>query len=663
MYRKQITQQGLFMQRHVPLRIAVLLTMSAWLLVTWVAQTQVTAVQSTVEPLAVPQRVPRQQECTTGPDLQIQSVTIDPDPPAAGQPYNVHVEIINTGTVVTATVDSWTGLYFDNPPPPTGSPSFAVEVPASTGGLDPMGVVVSHLTVPGEYATAGSRYIWIALDVRGDTVDESSCLPPDGEDNNLSDYIRVFIPGDATPTPVLPTPTPFPPPEIYFFNPGNVTILRGESVTLHWQAHGDSVSVTLDGAPVPLEDAREAFPTENHVYTLRAQNPGGSVERTCFITVVDPTATPQPTATPCALATIHEFNATKTTIIRGEETTLYWDLSGATEAFLNGSGVSGVAQKTVKLEQTTVFELLAHNACGDVKKTLKITVRYATPTPTRTPTRTPTPTYTPRPTSTPTRRVLPTPTLTPTTVPTSDGTPAVTATPTLDLATPPTLGPQTPTITPGVTSTSTSSAFDSPVEPETVVPTNTATEEVVATETPTLLPTSTSVPTQPPEPVSTKRLATVTPTQIPPVGQQVTPTPRPTSAPATITPTPEAGAGTTMRMYLCPLGILIAFSVIVLALSIVLPRIRERREEREALLMTSVNTMFGQEGQLPSRFAAMDSLFSAPSADEFDAPSEIDEQTPDQAPDLEDNGSESEPEDQEAEPERPPSPDATPEIA
>jgi hypothetical protein len=195
--------------------------------------------------------------------------------------------------------------------------------------------------------------------------------------------------------------------------------------------------------------------------------------------------------------------------------------------------------------------------------------------------------------------------------------------------------------------------FDSPVEPETAVPSATATEEVAGTETPTPLPTSTSLPTHTPEPVATKQLATVTPSQVPPVGQQATPTRQPTSAPATITPTPSSGVGSTMRMYLCPLGILIAFSGIVLALSIIVPRIRERREEREALLMASVNTMFSQEGQLPSRFAAMDSLFSAPSADE---------PVPEQEPVPEDNGSERELEDHKEEVERAPSPDVTAET-
>jgi hypothetical protein len=576
------------MQKQSGLRVATAIALGVWLLMAWATQFQVSASQTVPMLPAISQAKPLQQTCT-GVDLQIGSVTFDPNPPTEGQSYNVHVEIINTGTESVAE-DSWTGVYLGGEPPPAGTPIFEREVPANTAGLTITGTVISNLTIPSEYATAGYHYIWVEVNVDGHPIMAAECAG--GNANNVSNPpYQIFIPADATPTTEPPTPTPFPLPQVYFFNPGDVTVVRGNPVTLAWQVYGDSVGVTLDGAPVPMEDSREIFPTDNHVYTLRAENPGGIVERTCRITVVGPTATPTPTATPCTLPVIYEFNATRTSIVRGEKTTLYWDLSGATSAYLDGSGVAGVAEKTVTLYQTTVFVLRAVNGCGEVQDTLQVTVRYATPTPTRTPTRTPTPTYTPRPpTATPTRNVLPT--WTPTTAT------ATTLTATQDLATPPTVGPQVPTITPGVISTE--SAFDSPLETPTPVPQVVPTNTITPTATTSLEVAATN--TVQPEP--TGRLATVTPTPAwntdaptstpPPVAQNITPTAEQPAEMATPAPSPTLATGIagTMRMYLCPLGILIIFALSVLVLSVVLPRIRERREAQEALPLQPTDTVF-----------------------------------------------------------------------
>jgi hypothetical protein len=77
------------------------------------------------------------------------------------------------------------------------------------------------------------------------------------------------------------------------------------------------------------------------------------------------------------------------------------------------------------------------------------------------------------------------------------------------------------------------------------------------------------------------RLVTVTPTAfVAQATSEPTSTPLPTRVVKAATPTPVSGAGAgTLRMYLCPLSILIVFSIGVLALSIVLPRIRERQDQ------------------------------------------------------------------------------------
>lgn len=509
----------------------------------------------------------------TGTDLQIAAVTIEPDPPLTDEPYNVHVQIVNGGTVTATQSGATSWAVVSLGAPPGGGPTYQTEVPVDLDELTPGGTATAHLTIPGEQAPGGYHYMWVRID-SNNNVDENCS---DGENNNLLGPITIAIPIELPPTPTL---TPFPAPQIYFFQPGDVTVLRGSELTLRWQVYGDAVSVTLDGVPVPLEDTRTLVATESHVYTLRAQNPGGTVERVCRITVTDPTPTP------CTLAVIHQFGATRTTISRGEETTLYWDLSGATEAYLNDQGVQGVSQRTVRLEQTTVFRLVAHNTCGDVERSLTIQVVFSTPTLTFTPTRTPVPTFTPTPTGTPTgtptRYVLPT--LTPTYSP-----PAGAGTATPNVTVPPTLGPQSPTITPGVLGTP--DPLSSPLDP----PTGTVVVEtqMVATETPTLASTPTSTPTAIPE------LATVTPT--PPwmaatkthaalVGVTATAQAEDTATPLlTPTPTPtvvvpaSAGGGTMLRLYLCPLGVLILFAVGVLVLSFVVPRIRERQQAELAL--------------------------------------------------------------------------------
>ena len=247
-------------------------------------------------------------------------------------------------------------------------------------------------------------------------------------------------------------------------------------------------------------------------------------------------------------------------------TTLYWDLSGATSAFLDGVGVAGVAEKTVTLYQTTIFTLLARNNCGDTEKTLQITVRYATPTPTRTPTRTPTPTKTPTrtrtPTNTPTRNILPTLTSTPSTTP-------------------------TPTLGATATLTATLPALHSPL----------ASPTVPITPTATLTPTWTPVPTQTPTAVPTKHLVTVTPTQFAAL-PAIKSTSTPTNVDSVFTPTPSPKSGGTIRGYLCPLSILIVFSIGVLALSIALPRMRERQDQAA---LNAVDALFAPTD--PSRKA------------------------------------------------------------
>jgi hypothetical protein len=548
------------MMRRTPFYLAVGALLGAWLLIAWTTQTPVDARSAAI----VPRMAPLQQSCPNSADLTISTMRVEPAVPVTGVPFNVVIGITNDGGQTSA-VDTWTYVFVDRPPQEGSTPD--VQGPSATSNLAPGEVITTYLTIPGSFATDGYHSISVRIDGLN-AVDESSGGGCGGEQNNTYTLSGILISGSPTATPVPPTPTPFPAPIIYFLEPADTTIVVGQSVTLKWQVYGDAVSVTLDGVPVPLEDQRVITPDlGERVYTLRAENPGGIVIETSRVRVLEPTATPSPTPTACPLAVIHQFNATRTTILRGEETTLYWDLSGATAAYLDGKGVVGVGQKTVSLDQTTIFTLVATNDCGDTQKTLKITVRFATPTATRTPTRTPYPTSTRRPTSTarpatstPTRRVLPTPTKTVTASPTS------------------------------------LSALESPLG----TPAPTAT---LLPPTPENTPTQAPSPTPDVTPTRQLSMATATPTAQQ-VVQQATATPVSESdavaATPTSTPVPSAAGVTglgSLRMYLCPLGILILFSVSVLILSVILPRIRERDQNAP---VETADAIFGASELLPS---------------------------------------------------------------
>ncbi len=538
-------------KNRTPFRVVLAILSSIVLFATWLSQLPVEARQVVYVPQSMPVEKPLQQTCLT---LRIQQLSVDPDPPGQDQPFNIRVLIENISST-TVTTNTWAYLYVDKAPN-LGTPP-DVQAFSATNNLEPGNTIETIFTVPASFATPGYHSIAVI-------VDALQQIDPGCENTSAFQiYVDPVVVPTATSTNTA-TATPFPKPQIYFFTASPTTVVLGQATTLHWQVYGEAVTVYLDGQPVSLEQTVDTYPDQTHVYTLRAENPGGFVEKTVSITVLTPTSTATPTATACPLAVIHDFGATRTTINRGESTTLYWDLSGATEAYLNGSGVAGVAQQTVTLQQTTVFVLVAHNACGDTQKSLTITVRFATPTNTHTPTPTRTPTWTPTstsyPTSTPTRNVL-------------------TATPTNP--------PQQNTITPYPT-VAQSSPLDqpspTPVEDPTETPTWTPTPVPTSTftpmpeETPTMLvqtsplddPTLTPTPTETPSETPTAPVVAGVLTETPETALALTPTP-------TTVPT-----GGTIRAYLCPLSVLLLFAVGIIVVSIVLPRLREKRAPQPA---------------------------------------------------------------------------------
>jgi hypothetical protein len=480
-----------------------------------------------------------------------------------GRFYNVDVVIENNGAPTNR--DSWAYMYINRAP--SGDPDLQSFAP--TSGMGTGDTITAHFTITEGYATAGWHTLSVRVDGRNDIAEACG-----GEGNNEG-AISFEIAQIYTPT---PTATPFPAPEILIFTPESDTVAVGDPVVFQWQVDGQAVSVYLDDELMPMVHTHTVYPTEDHVYTLRAENPGGYAQATSRITVVEPTETPTVTPTPCDLPTIHEFGASPTSIVRGERVTIFWDVSGAREVFLNGGGVEGVSAKTFRLDQTKEFVLMARNKCGEISKTLIVQARYATPTSTliptatRTPTRTATPTRTPYvPTSTPTRNALPTPTPTGTPSPGPTGTATATATGTtfespVETPTPTGTSTLTPTlVAPGGTLTATATLDASPTETATLTPTPTETATVQSPVQPTVNVTPTT-PAAPVDPKSTPGPGEVTP-----------------DATAIQTPEPTVTAehrstGGSIRAYLCPLSVLLVFAIGVLVLSVVMPRVQERRQ-------------------------------------------------------------------------------------
>jgi hypothetical protein len=589
-------------------------TLGVWLSIIWIAQAR-----QGNHPVAGETSPPLQQACSEPrADLRINSIEVNSR--GIGQPFDVRVEISNGSTGTNGLADSWSYLYVDRTP--SGAPD--VQAFAPTTALADGGSISARFTVTSGYATVGWHTVAVVIDATN-AVPNEAC---NGESNNqgaTSFEIATVQPPTSTPRPP-PTPTSFPPPAIYLFAPEEATIGRGDAVTLRWQVTGESVSVTLDGEPVPMEASVDKYPTESHVYTLRAENPGGAVQETSRITVAEPTITPTPTEVSCDYPTVHEFGASPSSVIRGERVTIYWDVEGAAEVFLNGEKVSDVSAKEFKLNRTTTFTLLARNGCGEVEEELTVQASYATATPTytptitRTPTRTSTPTATYQPTytptRTPTRNLLPTHTGTPsggtataTATPTATGTssafdsPVGTPTGTVDTPTgtvdTPTGTVDTPTGTvdtpTGTVDTPTGTVDATPSVTMTGTLTVTATLIPASTDTPSPTWTATTLPTPvgtaTPSPTSTviQTAATIdlsgpvnstTPTQTPDVGLS-----GPIASPTAI---PPAG---TIRMYLCPLAVLLIFAVGVVILSIVVPRIQERQQDLDDLSYSA--TLYG----------------------------------------------------------------------
>lgn len=166
------------------------------------------------------------------------------------------------------------------------------------------------------------------------------------------------------------------PPTINSFTATPSEIFLGNKSTLSWDvSNATSVSIDQEIGTVSNSSTQEVSPTTTTTYTLTATNDGGSVTKSCEVTV------------DTSLPKINEFKATPSSIKSGEKSELYWHVENADKVVIdNGIGVVGensnLIAGTHKVSPTTstTYKLTATNNAGSNTRSLVVTVLPASTT-------------------------------------------------------------------------------------------------------------------------------------------------------------------------------------------------------------------------------------------------------------------------------------------
>jgi hypothetical protein len=168
----------------------------------------------------------------------------------------------------------------------------------------------------------------------------------------------------AAPTPTL-TPPPQPAsasrPSITFFTCDPCVVEPGRAATLRWDLSG-ATAAYLDGQGVTAPGSTFVHPDQTTTYRLVAIGEGGQSEKTVTIEVR-------------GLPIIHYLTCLPCEIVKGEQSTLSWDLSGATAAYLDGHGVPAPGSSVVAPDQTTTYRLEAVGERGSVERLVTVMVK------------------------------------------------------------------------------------------------------------------------------------------------------------------------------------------------------------------------------------------------------------------------------------------------
>jgi hypothetical protein len=168
---------------------------------------------------------------------------------------------------------------------------------------------------------------------------------------------------------VAPTPTPTPSlgptsksrTSITYFACEPCVVEPGGSATLRWDLSG-ATAAYLDGQGVTAPGSTLVYPDQTTAYRLVAIGEDGQSEKTVTVEVR-------------GLPTIFYFTCLPCEVAKGEPSTLSWDLSGATAAYLDGQGVPAPGSTVVAPDQTTTYRLEAVGEQGSVERLVTVTVK------------------------------------------------------------------------------------------------------------------------------------------------------------------------------------------------------------------------------------------------------------------------------------------------
>ncbi|MEK7080680.1 MAG: hypothetical protein AAB925_02535, partial [Patescibacteria group bacterium] len=184
-----------------------------------------------------------------------------------------------------------------------------------------------------------------------------------------------------------------PAPIISYFIASPSEIESGKPAVLSWAVLGGtpaSLEIDNEVGPVLGSNFKLINPAETTTYTLTAENAGGAVTKSVTITVNQPAPPSGPGAAGLALTAkaapvIDSFDASPSTIIKGQSTTFSWSLSGGAPTSLSlrrGNSVVSVLHRTSRESSPSadaVYTLTAKNKYGSAVKSIAITVNPQPP--------------------------------------------------------------------------------------------------------------------------------------------------------------------------------------------------------------------------------------------------------------------------------------------
>jgi len=161
-------------------------------------------------------------------------------------------------------------------------------------------------------------------------------------------------------------------PVINSFNASPSNISLGDSATLNWNVTNATLVYINQGVGIVNSSGNiTVSPPTTTTYILAASNANGFLTAQ---TLVQVSSMPSPSS---GLPVINYFGASSTGILFGSST-LSWDVSNATHVSITpGIGdVESVGSKSVSVQATTKYILIASNKAGTVYETITVTPNY-----------------------------------------------------------------------------------------------------------------------------------------------------------------------------------------------------------------------------------------------------------------------------------------------